>query len=120
MEDYETLPGSIDLISYGYEDPYGNGLIPFDRDAFEPGQSFDGYYRDDAPYIEKLYYLNECANSFLEKTNYFQIRNLLSKEEREEANQELFLEYFGLRDNFLVPRLRDALMEKYNVQMMTE
>lgn len=120
LEDYETLPGSIDLIPYGYEDPYGNGLIPFDRVAFEPGQSFDDYYRDDAPYIEKLYYLNECANSFLEKTNYFQIRNLLSKEEREEANQELFLEYFGLRDNFLVPRLRDALMEKYNVQMMTE
>ena len=120
LEDYETLPGSIDLIPYGYEDPYGNGLIPFDRVAFEPGQSFYDYCQDDAPYIEKLYYLNECANSFLEKTNYFQIRNLLSKEEREEANQELFLEYFALRDEFLVPRLKDALMEKYNVQMMTE
>ena len=118
LEDYETLPGSIDLIPYGYEDPYGNGLIPFDRVAFEPGQSFDDYYRDDAPYIEKLYYLDECSIWLLQDSS--QLNGLLNQEVIEEANQELFLEYFALRDEFLVPRLKDALMEKYNVQMMTE
>ena len=111
-----ALPGMIE-DEKRIEETAGIG---FEQVCFEPGQSLNDYYRDDAPYIEKLYYINECANNFLEKNNGMQIRDLLSKEEREEANQELFLQYPGLRDEFLVPRLKDALMEKYNVQMMTE
>ena len=118
LEDYETLPGSIDLIPYGYEDPYGNGLIPFDRVAFEPGQSFYDYCQDDAPYIEKLYDIHECSNWLLYYSQQF--NGLLSQEDIEEINQQVLPEYESLRDELLVPRLKDALMEKYNVQMMTE
>ena len=120
LENYETLPGIVDRVITGHEYPRDDVMIPFDRVAFQQGQSLNSYYRDNAPYIEKLYYLNECANIFLEKDNYLQIRDLLSQEVIEEANQELFLQYPGLRDDFLIPRLRDSLMEKYNVQMMTE
>ena len=119
-ENYDTIPGIVDRVITGHEYPRDDVMIPFDRVAFQQGQSLNSYYRDNAPYIEKLYYLNECANIFLEKDNYLQIRDLLSQEVIEEANQELFLQYPGLRDDFLIPRLRDSLMEKYNVQMMTE
>ena len=117
-ENYDTIPGIVDRVITGHEYPRDDVMIPFDRVAFEPGQSFYDYCQDDAPYIEKLYYLDECSIWLLQDSS--QLNGLLNQEVIEEANQELFLEYFALRDEFLVPRLKDALMEKYNVQMMTE
>lgn len=117
-ENYDTIPGIVDRVITGHEYPRDDVMIPFDRVAFEPGQSFYDYCQDDAPYIEKLYDIHECSNWLLYYSQQF--NGLLSQEDIEEINQQVLPEYESLRDELLVPRLKDALMEKYNVQMMTE
>ena len=117
-ENYDTIPGIVDRVITGHKYPRDDVMIPFDRVAFEPGQSFYDYCQDDAPYIEKLYDIHECSNWLLYYSQQF--NGLLSQEDIEEINQQVLPEYESLRDELLVPRLKDALMEKYNVQMMTE
>ena len=109
-----ALPGMIE-DEKRIEETAGIG---FEQVCFEPGQSLNDYYRDDAPYIEKLYDIHECSNWLLYYSQQF--NGLLSQEDIEEINQQVLPEYESLRDELLVPRLKDALMEKYNVQMMTE